>query len=158
MLGAVLSSVDQRRRSSWPQRPSPTGGPATAADQKIKKDGSGDTPTLNFIENPDILAAVAQSPRGQSRSAGDPGGLYCVGFAAESHDLLARTPLPSACARACRCWSAISARPPLVRTTTHSCWWTLMGATEVPRASKRVLARKLIAEIDRRTLGWVHKK
>jgi phosphopantothenoylcysteine decarboxylase/phosphopantothenate--cysteine ligase len=74
----------------------PTGGPATAADQKIKKDGSGETPTLRFIENPDILAAVAQSPRGQSRLKGDPGGLYCVGFAAESHDLLARTPPPSA--------------------------------------------------------------
>ncbi|MGA8392580.1 MAG: bifunctional phosphopantothenoylcysteine decarboxylase/phosphopantothenate--cysteine ligase CoaBC, partial [Burkholderiaceae bacterium] len=35
--------------------------PATAADQKIKKDGSGDTPELRFIENPDILATVAQS-------------------------------------------------------------------------------------------------
>jgi phosphopantothenoylcysteine decarboxylase/phosphopantothenate--cysteine ligase len=32
------------------------------------------------------------------------------------------------------------------------------GASEMPHASKRVLARKLIAEIDRRTLGWVHKK
>ena len=60
--------------------------PATAADQKIKKDGSGDAPELRFIENPDILATVAQSPRGQ-RGSGDL--LFCVGFAAESHDLLA---------------------------------------------------------------------
>ncbi|NBZ98573.1 MAG: bifunctional phosphopantothenoylcysteine decarboxylase/phosphopantothenate--cysteine ligase CoaBC, partial [Betaproteobacteria bacterium] len=30
--------------------------PASAADQKIKKDGSGETPELSFVENPDILA------------------------------------------------------------------------------------------------------
>jgi phosphopantothenoylcysteine decarboxylase/phosphopantothenate--cysteine ligase len=56
--------------------------PANAAGQKIKKDGSGKSPELCFVENPDILAAIAKSPRGQS------GALYCVGFAAESHDLL----------------------------------------------------------------------
>jgi hypothetical protein len=32
------------------------------------------------------------------------------------------------------------------------------GASEMPHASKRVLASKLIAEIARRTLGWVHKQ
>jgi phosphopantothenoylcysteine decarboxylase/phosphopantothenate--cysteine ligase len=63
--------------------------PATQADQKIKKDGSGQPPALNFIENPDILATVAQSPRAQAGLRGEAGGLYCVGFAAESHDLLA---------------------------------------------------------------------
>lgn len=57
--------------------------PASAADQKIKKDGSGNSPELRFVENPDILATVAQSARAQS------GALFCVGFAAESHDLLA---------------------------------------------------------------------
>ena len=51
-------------------------------DQKIKKDGSGALPVLAFTENPDILAGVAQSKRARS------GALYCVGFAAESHDLL----------------------------------------------------------------------
>jgi phosphopantothenoylcysteine decarboxylase/phosphopantothenate--cysteine ligase len=56
--------------------------PANMADQKIKKDGSGDVPALAFVENPDILATVAQSARARS------GALYCVGFAAESHDLL----------------------------------------------------------------------
>ena len=55
--------------------------PQSAAEQKIKKDGSGQTPALAFVENPDILATVAQSPRAQS------GQLFCVGFAAESHDL-----------------------------------------------------------------------
>ncbi len=57
--------------------------PATTQDKKIKKDGSGKTQSLNFQENPDILATLARSERGQS------GALYCVGFAAESHDLLA---------------------------------------------------------------------
>ena len=56
--------------------------PAQAAHEKIKKDGSGQTPLLAFVENPDILATVARSPRAQS------GELFCVGFAAESHDLV----------------------------------------------------------------------
>lgn len=56
---------------------------ASTADQKIKKEGSGQPPTLHFVENPDILAQVAASERAQS------GALFCVGFAAESQDLLA---------------------------------------------------------------------
>jgi hypothetical protein len=56
--------------------------PAVAATQKIKKDGSGQTPTLAFTENPDILATIAHSPRATS------GALFCVGFAAESENLL----------------------------------------------------------------------
>ena len=51
--------------------------PAQLADRKIKKDGSGKVPGFEMVENPDILAAVArQAPRP-----------FCVGFAAESHDL-----------------------------------------------------------------------
>ena len=51
--------------------------PAQLADHKIKKDGSGKVPGFEMVENPDILAAVAKlNPRP-----------YCVGFAAESHDL-----------------------------------------------------------------------
>lgn len=52
--------------------------PATAADHKIKKDGSGLAPSIAMTENPDILAAVAALPQGP----------YCVGFAAESQDLV----------------------------------------------------------------------
>jgi phosphopantothenoylcysteine decarboxylase/phosphopantothenate--cysteine ligase len=55
--------------------------PSSSAERKIKKDGSGQPPQLGFIENPDILATLAQSPRGKN------GELFCVGFAAESHDL-----------------------------------------------------------------------
>lgn len=82
MLAAVQAHVDEARVfiataavADWRS--------TQAADQKIKKDGSGATPVLSFVENPDILATVAASPRAQSLD------LYCVGFAAESHDLLA---------------------------------------------------------------------
>ena len=51
--------------------------PAALAERKIKKDGQGGLPGFDWVENPDILAAVA-------RLDGRP---YCVGFAAESHDL-----------------------------------------------------------------------
>ena len=54
-----------------------------AAGQKIKKQAGAAPPTLHFLENPDILAEVAASARARS------GALYCVGFAAESENLLA---------------------------------------------------------------------
>ena len=123
--------------------------PASAADQKIKKDGSGETPVLRFIENPDILATVARSSRGQAGLRGEPGGLYCVGFAAESHDLLAHA-------------SAKRARkgvPLLVGNIGPATFGKddnalllvdEQGATEVPRADKLALARQLVAEIARR--------
>jgi phosphopantothenoylcysteine decarboxylase/phosphopantothenate--cysteine ligase len=53
---------------------------ANASDQKIKKDGSGQAPGLQFVENPDILATV-------SRAAGRPA--LVVGFAAETEDVVA---------------------------------------------------------------------
>jgi phosphopantothenoylcysteine decarboxylase / phosphopantothenate---cysteine ligase len=130
--------------------------PATASNQKIKKDGSGDTPALRFIENPDILATVAQSPRGQRGFKGEPGGLFCVGFAAESHDLLAH-------ASAKRVRKGV---PLLVGNIGPATFGQddnalllvdAQGATEMPRASKLELARELIADIARRTLGMSQK-
>lgn len=52
--------------------------PATLSEQKIKKDGKKLAPTFELTENPDILAAVASLPDRP----------YCVGFAAESENLL----------------------------------------------------------------------
>jgi phosphopantothenoylcysteine decarboxylase/phosphopantothenate--cysteine ligase len=52
-----------------------------ASEQKIKKDGSA-TPELKFAQNPDILATVAAT----TSLSGWP---YCVGFAAESENLIA---------------------------------------------------------------------
>jgi phosphopantothenoylcysteine decarboxylase/phosphopantothenate--cysteine ligase len=52
--------------------------PATFAEHKIKKQpGDKTSPSFELTENPDILAAVARLP----------GRPYCVGFAAESHDV-----------------------------------------------------------------------
>jgi phosphopantothenoylcysteine decarboxylase/phosphopantothenate--cysteine ligase len=113
--------------------------PAHAADQKIKKDGSGATPQLSFVENPDILAAMAQSSRGQSRA------LYCVGFAAESEDLLDN-------AQAKRLRKGV---PLLVGNIGPATFGqddnALLlvdesGARELARDSKLSLARKLIAD------------
>ena len=53
--------------------------PAAFNEQKIKKDGKKLAPNFDLAENADILAAVAQLPTWQRP--------WCVGFAAESHDL-----------------------------------------------------------------------
>lgn len=117
--------------------------PAQASDQKIKKDGSGATPQLDFVENPDILATVAKSPRAAA------GALYCVGFAAESHDLLVH-------ATAKRARKGV---PLLVGNIGPATFGQddnalllvdAHGAQEIPRNSKLVLARHLVTEIARR--------
>jgi phosphopantothenoylcysteine decarboxylase/phosphopantothenate--cysteine ligase len=117
--------------------------PANAAEQKIKKDGSGEVPALTFVENPDILASVAQSPRGRS------GALYCVGFAAESQDLLLN-------AQAKRLRKGV---PLLVGNIGPATFGQddnalllvdELGAKDFARDSKLALARKLIAEIATR--------
>ena len=122
--------------------------PAVAADQKIKKDGSGLPPQLGFVENPDILATVAQSARGRSRA------LYCVGFAAESQDLLAN-------AQAKRVRKAV---PLLVGNLGPATFGqddnALLlvdeaGALELPNNSKLALARQLIANIASRIRAGV---
>ncbi len=117
--------------------------PAKAAGQKIKKEGAATVPALSFVENPDILATVAQSQRARS------GDLYCVGFAAESHDLLAH-------AQAKRLRKGV---PLLVGNIGPATFGqddnALLlvdeaGATEMQRDSKIALARRLIAEIASR--------
>jgi len=118
--------------------------PASAADQKIKKDGSGKTPQLSFIENPDILATLAQSDRGKQGLAGQTGGLFCIGFAAESEDLLAN-------AQAKRLRKGV---PMLVGNIGPATFGqddnallvlSEQGVQEFERAPKLELARKLIA-------------
>jgi phosphopantothenoylcysteine decarboxylase/phosphopantothenate--cysteine ligase len=117
--------------------------PASAADQKIKKDGSGGTPSLNFVENPDILATLAHSARAQK------GELFCVGFAAESHDLLAH-------ATAKRARKAV---PLLVGNIGPSTFGQddnalllvdAHGAKELARDTKTKLAQDLIQDIAKR--------
>ena len=117
--------------------------PVTQSDEKIKKEGSGKAPVVAFTENPDILQTVAQGQRARS------GALYCVGFAAETHDLVAH-------ARAKLARKGI----PLIVGNIGPLTFGLddnqlllvdrHGVQELPRASKIALARQLIAEIARR--------
>ena len=114
--------------------------PAAFASRKIKKDGSGQSPQLSFIENEDILALVAKSAPALS------GALFCVGFAAESDDLLEN-------AQAKRQRKNV---PMLVGNIGPDTFGqdhnTLLvidsqGARHLPRATKRSLARSLVCHI-----------
>ena len=115
--------------------------PAQATEAKIKKDGSGKVPTLELTENPDILATVARLPADQRP--------WCVGFAAESHDLLHH-------ARDKRQRKGV---PLLVGNLGPATFGrddnTLLlvdahGERELPRADKLSLARELVREIAER--------
>ena len=117
--------------------------PATFSDTKIKKDPQAQVPTLHFVENPDILATIAQSPQARA------GRLYCVGFAAESHDLLRH-------AQAKRLRKQV---PLLVGNIGPATFGKDDNALllvsdheviEFPRASKTVLAAQLITYVSQR--------
>ena len=118
--------------------------PASQNLQKIKKDGSGHVPSITLVENPDILHAVAHSDPALKKR------LFCVGFAAESHDLLNHT-------QAKRLRKAV---PLMVGNIGPSTFGQdsnqlllvdAYGARQLPLASKQVIARQLIAEIVDRT-------
>jgi len=113
--------------------------PSRLSEQKIKKDGSKLVPSFELTENPDILAAVARLPDRP----------FCVGFAAESHDLLkhAREKLerkgvplivgnlgPATFGRDDNALLLVDAR----------------GHRALPQADKLTLARQLVAEIASR--------
>jgi phosphopantothenoylcysteine decarboxylase/phosphopantothenate--cysteine ligase len=111
---------------------------AEVSSQKIKKQGAS-TPSLQFETNPDILASVAALPSPP----------FCVGFAAESDDLLAH-------GAAKRERKNI---PLLVGNIGHQTFgkddneivlFDAQGHQALPRASKDSLAVTLIAEIARR--------
>ena len=111
---------------------------AEVSSQKIKKQDSS-TPSLQFETNPDILASVAALPSPP----------FCVGFAAESDDLLAH-------GTAKRERKNI---PLLVGNIGHQTFgkddneivlFDAQGHQALPRASKDSLAVTLIAEIARR--------
>ena len=117
--------------------------PASAQAQKIKKQGHGQVPSLSFVENPDILAAIAASERARS------GALYCVGFAAESQDLEAQ-------ATAKRLRKGV---PLLVANIGPATFGQddnalllidAQGTLEMARNSKQALGRMLVAEIAKR--------
>jgi phosphopantothenoylcysteine decarboxylase/phosphopantothenate--cysteine ligase len=116
---------------------------ANASEQKMKKDGSGQPPAMQFVENPDILAGVAQSARAQS------GALYCVGFAAESHDLLNH-------AKAKRERKGVPLLVGNIGPATFGMDDNALllvdakGTKELPHANKLTLARQLVQEVAAR--------
>ncbi|WP_066732086.1 bifunctional phosphopantothenoylcysteine decarboxylase/phosphopantothenate--cysteine ligase CoaBC [Cupriavidus sp. D384] len=113
--------------------------PAEVARQKLKKANDTDTPTLQFVQNPDILAAVAAR-------ADAP---YCVGFAAESENL-------EQYGEQKRQRKGV---PLLVGNIGHHTFglddneivlFDANGMTRLPRADKLSLARELVAAIGQR--------
>ncbi len=111
---------------------------ASVSEQKIKKQ-DGQAPSLQFEHNPDILAAVAALPSPP----------YCVGFAAESEDLLAHGAAKREKKRI----------PLLVGNIGHQTFgkddnelvlFDEHGHHPLPRASKEALAHTLIKEIAQR--------
>lgn len=112
---------------------------ANNSAQKLKKQHGDAPPTLQFALNPDILASVAALPNRP----------FCVGFAAESEQLLAH-------GEAKRRKKNV---PLLVGNIAHHAFGqdhntlTLFdehGHIELPRADKQWLAERLIAEIAHR--------
>jgi phosphopantothenoylcysteine decarboxylase/phosphopantothenate--cysteine ligase len=112
------------------------------SDQKVKKQEGGTPPQLTFEQNPDILATVAAT-------TGISGWPYCVGFAAESENLLQ--------------YGAVKREkkgiPLLVGNIGHHTFgqdensivlFDDSGHTVLPRAPKLSLARQLVSEIAKR--------
>ena len=107
--------------------------------QKIKKTAGGDKPALQFEQNADILAEVAALPDHP----------YCVGFAAESENLLQHGSE-----------KRLKKNIPLLvgnighRTfgsdTNELVLFDADGVVHLAPAAKIVLARQLVAEIARR--------
>ncbi|WP_374646945.1 bifunctional phosphopantothenoylcysteine decarboxylase/phosphopantothenate--cysteine ligase CoaBC [Tabrizicola sp.] len=113
---------------------------ANAAGQKLKKDGSGKAPALEFAENPDILATVSkgvQRPR------------LVVGFAAETTDVVAHATAKRA-RKGCDWIVANDVSPGTGIMGGAENAVTLIsnaGAEAWPRMGKDEVARKLAARI-----------
>ena len=112
---------------------------AQPSEQKIKKQADQGMPSLQFEENPDILASVAALPNAP----------YCVGFAAESENLI----------KYGKTKREKKGIPLLVgnigpqtigQDQNELMLFDEKGQTVLARADKLQLARQLIAEIARR--------
>lgn len=111
-----------------------------ASGQKLKKDGSGKAPALEFAENPDILAAVSQ---GAMRPR------LVVGFAAETVDVVAHATAKRA-RKGCDWILANDVSPATGIMGGAENAVTVIsdaGAEVWPRMGKDAVARKLAARI-----------
>ncbi len=113
---------------------------ANASGQKLKKDGSGKAPALEFAENPDILAAVSKGARRPQ---------LVVGFAAETVDVVAHATAKRA-RKGCDWIVANDVSPATGIMGGSENAVTLIsdaGAETWPRMGKDEVARKLAARI-----------
>ncbi|MCR8724013.1 bifunctional phosphopantothenoylcysteine decarboxylase/phosphopantothenate--cysteine ligase CoaBC [Frigidibacter sp. ROC022] len=114
---------------------------ANAAGNKIKKDGSGALPSLDFAENADILARVSQMALGRPR--------LVVGFAAETDNLLAHAQAKRK-RKGCDWIVANDVSPETGIMGGSENAVTLIdanGAESWPRMDKDMVARRLAARI-----------
>jgi phosphopantothenoylcysteine decarboxylase/phosphopantothenate--cysteine ligase len=112
---------------------------ANASEQKLKKNEEGKVPDLQFEENPDILASVAAL---QDKP-------YCVGFAAESEQLL-RYGEEKRKKKGIPLLVGNIGPQTFGQDQNELVLFDDQGHTHMPRADKQDLARQLIAEIARR--------
>ena len=110
-----------------------------ASDNKLKKTAANQPPELEFAANPDILAEVARMPHGP----------WCVGFAAETENLLEN-------AQAKRQRKNVPllvgnlAQESMGGDTTAFVLFDDKGVEELPKLSKTEAARRLITAIASR--------
>ncbi len=113
---------------------------ANASGQKMKKDGSGQAPALQFTENPDILATV-------SHAVGRPA--LVVGFAAETEDVVAHA-MTKRLRKGCDWIVANDVSPAtgiMGGTENAVTLITDAGAEVWPRMAKDEVARRLAARM-----------
>lgn len=145
MLDAVQNYLNQQKASHMPVdlfiacAAVADWRPAKVSDTKIKKQKDSVMPQIDWVENPDILATIASQENAP----------YCVGFAAESHDLLRlaqekriRKGIPL----------IVGNIGPDTFGKDHNALLLIdeHGHQELPHGSKADLARELIAKIAKR--------
>lgn len=113
---------------------------ASASLSKVKKDGTGKAPALQFAENPDILATIS---RATDRPA------LVVGFAAETDDVMANA-MAKRARKGCD-WIVANdvshATGIMGGTENEVTLITAQGADVWPRMTKEQVARQLAARI-----------
>jgi len=112
---------------------------ASVSEQKWKKDEHATFPQLQFELNPDILAEVAALPNKP----------YCVGFAAESEQLM-RYGEEKRKKKGIPLLAGNIGHNTFGKDQNELMLFDENGHTHLPKADKQKLARQLIAEITRR--------